>query len=92
MWVEEEVMSMEIGSSSVPRVKRKAQNPCSTPPKKRYRRMTTREQGEDTTKTQPSSSRAVKSMELKGISINDIPRYVAPTQPGEKLRKLTKNY
>ena len=84
-------MSMEIGSSSIPRVKRKAQKPYSTPLKKRYRRMTTREQGEDTTKTEPSGSGDVKSMALRGISINDIPRYVSPTQLGEKLRKLTKN-
>ena len=91
MWVEEEVMSMAIRSSSIRREKQKAQKPCSTPPKKRYRCMTTREQVEDTTKTEPSSLGYVKSMSLKGISINDIPGYVAPTQPGEKVRKLTKN-
>ena len=61
------------------------------PLKKRYRCMTTREQGEDTTKTELSSLGDVKSMALRGISINDIVGYVAPTQPGEKLRKLTKN-
>ena len=61
------------------------------PLKKRYICMTTREQGEDTRKTKPSISGDVKSMALRGISINDIPRYVAPTQPGEKLRKLTNN-
>ena len=85
-------MSMEIGSSSIPKVKRKAQKPYSTPLKKRYRRMTTREQGEDTTKTQPSSSEDVKSMAFRGISISDIVGYVSPAQLGEKLRKITKNY
>ena len=30
-------------------------------------------------------------MAPRGVSINDIPRYVAPTWPGKKPRKLTKN-
>ena len=49
---------------------------------------TAREQGEE---TGPSSLCVVKSAAPKGISINDIPRYVDPTWPGVKPRKLTKN-
>ena len=71
-----------IGSSSIPRVKRKAQNPSSTPSQKRYAHTTARVQGEEPTQTGPSSSGAVESTKPRGVSINDIPGYVAPTRPG----------
>ena len=89
--IEEEVVSMPVGSSSIPKRKRQDQKPSSTPPQKRHTRTSTRVQGEGTAQTRPSSLGAVDSMKPRGISIHDILGYVTPTHPRAKPRKPTKN-
>ena len=79
---------MPIGSSSIPRAKKKAQKPSTTPPPKRYTHTTARVQWEE---TRPSSSGVVESTVPRGVSINDIPGYAAPMQPRAKPRNLTEN-
>ena len=49
MAIEEEIMSMPIGSSSIPKQKQSAQRPSPTPPQKRQTRTSARVQGEGTT-------------------------------------------
>ena len=61
------------------------------PSQKRQTRTSIREQEEGTAQTWPSSSGAMVSLTPRGMSINDILGYVAPTQPGAKPQKLTKN-
>ena len=54
MTVEEEVISMPVLSSSIPKRKRKDQKPSSTLPQKRHTHTSARVQGEGTAQTESS--------------------------------------
>ena len=91
MAVEEEIMSMPVSSSSIPKYKRQTQRPSPTPPQKRQTRMSTRMQGEGTAQTRPLSSRDVDFAAPRGVSVHDILGYVSPMCPGAKVRQRTKS-
>ena len=91
MAMEEEVMSMPVGSSSIPKQKRQAQRPSPTPPEKQQTRTSMRMQGEGTAHTGSLSLGVVEFVALQGVSVNDILEYIAPTCPGANPRQLSKN-
>ena len=67
MAVEEEIMSMPVGSSSILKRKRQTQRPSPTPPEKRQTRTSVRMRGEGITQIGSSSSGAVESMAPRGV-------------------------
>ena len=77
----EEITSKPIGSSSIPKKKRKAQNTISLVPQNRQTRTSTRV-AEEAAWMGPSSSGVVDSTTCVGVSIEDIPGFIQPCQPG----------
>ena len=87
--IQEEVKSMPIGSSSVPKKKRKGHKPSSLALQKRKTKKYTRE-AEGTVKTGPLSSVVVESTAQAGVSIKEIPRYIPLSWLGVKARNPLK--
>ena len=82
--VEEEIMSMPVGSSSIPKQKRQTQRPSPTPPEKWQTRTSVRMRGEGTAHTRSSSSGLVESVAPRGVLVHDILGYVTPMHPKSK--------